>query len=88
VAKHAARRARTQDLDVVDAVAAGEQAVYQRQDLRAGVSGAGSVAEVDQLVGGLLQPEPLGQCCGQQQPCVGDGVLVIEDDIDMVNDDV
>jgi hypothetical protein len=49
---------------------------------------AWSVAKVDQLVGGLLQPEPLGQGGGQQQPRVGDRVLVIEHDIDMVKNDV
>jgi hypothetical protein len=41
---------------------------------------AGTVAEVDQLVDDRLEPEPLGQGGGQQQPGVGDRVVVVERD--------
>ena len=43
---------------------------------------AGTVAEVDQLVDERLEPEPLGQGGGQQQPGVGDRVVVIDRDDD------
>jgi hypothetical protein len=36
------------------------------------VGGAGPLAQVDQLIGGLLEPEPLGQGGGQQEAGVGD----------------
>jgi hypothetical protein len=41
-------------------------------------------AEIDQLVGGPLDPQPLGQGGSQQQPGRGDRVLVIERDLDLV----
>jgi hypothetical protein len=45
---------------------------------------AGPLAQVDQLVGGLLDAEPLGQGGGQQQAGVGDGVGVVEADVELV----
>jgi hypothetical protein len=36
------------------------------------VGGAGPLAQVDQLIGGLLEPEPPGQGGGQQEAGVGD----------------
>jgi hypothetical protein len=39
---------------------------------------------IDQLVGGLLDPQPLGQGGGQQQARVGDGVGVVEGDVELV----
>jgi hypothetical protein len=50
--------------------------------------GTRPVAEVDQLVGGLLDPEPLGQGRGQQRPRVGDRALVIERHPDLVGHNV
>ena len=38
---------------------------------------AGPLAQVDQLVGGLLDAEPLGQGGRQQQADVGDSVGVV-----------
>jgi hypothetical protein len=40
--------------------------------------------QIDQLIGGLLDPQPLGQRRRQQQPGAGDGTLVIEGDTDPV----
>jgi hypothetical protein len=52
--------------------------------LAAGMGRAGPLAQVDQLVGGLLDAEPLGQGGGQQQAGVGDGVGVVEADVELV----
>jgi hypothetical protein len=52
------------------------------------VRGAGTIAEIDQLVGGLLRAEPLGERRWEQEPSAGDRVLVIEHDIDLVQHDV
>jgi len=49
---------------------------------------AGPVAKIDQRVGELLDPEPLGEGCGQQQPGAGDGSLAIERNVDVVENDV
>jgi hypothetical protein len=48
------------------------------------VGGAGPLAQVDQRIGGLLDAEPLGQGGWQQQACVGDGVGVVEADVELV----
>jgi hypothetical protein len=66
VTEYAGGRPRAQYLDIVDAVPASEQAVDHRQDLAARSGGTGPLTEVDQLVGGLLDPEPVGQGGGQQ----------------------
>jgi hypothetical protein len=87
VAEHAGGRPGAQHLDVVDAVATGEQAVHHRQDLAARSGGTGPLAEVDQLVGGLLDPEPVSERGGQQQARIGDHALVIERDMDLVQHD-
>ena len=73
-----------QQLHVIDAVATGDQGVDQGEQLAPGPGRPGSVAEVDELVGGLLDPQPLGQGCRQQQPGAGDGPRVIEGDLDLV----
>jgi hypothetical protein len=44
--------------------------VDQGQQLAAGMGGAGPLAQIDQLVGGLLDAQPLGQRGGQQQPAL------------------
>jgi hypothetical protein len=79
VAEHLGGGAGAQHVGVVDAVAAGQQRVHQGQHLAAGPVVAGPGAKVDQLVDGRFDPQTLGQRCGQQQPSVGDGVVVIED---------
>ena len=88
VAEHAGGRPCPQQLHVVDAVSAHGQRVHQRQQLASGASRAGPLAEIDQLVGGPLNPQPLGKGRGQQQPSAGDCPGVIERDIDLVQDDV
>jgi hypothetical protein len=60
VAEHACGGATAQHVHIVDAVATDEHAVDQGQQLGAGV-GAGRAAQVDQLVGGRLDAEPLSQ---------------------------
>jgi hypothetical protein len=52
--------------------------------LRPGRAAPGPVAEVDELVGGLLDPQPLCQRGGQQQAGMRDGPRIIEGDIDLV----
>ena len=69
-------------VEVVDAVAAAEHAVDHGQQL--GAACAGRAAQADQLVGGRLDAEPLGQGGGQQQPGVGHGMVVIEADLELV----
>jgi hypothetical protein len=84
VPEHAGGRPAAQQLYVVDAVPARDHGVDHGEQLRSWVGRARPVAEIDQLVGGLLDPQPLGERGGQQQPGRGDRVLVIERDIDLV----
>ena len=84
VAEHAAGRPAAQQFHIVDAVAAGDHGMHQGEQLAAGAGRPGPVAQVDQLVGGLLDSQPLRQGRRQQQPGAGDSVLVIEGDIDLV----
>src|SRR4029453_18068660 len=88
VAEHPCGRPCPQQLHVVDAVGAHGQRVHQRQQLASGASRTGPVAETDQLVGGPLNPQPLGKGRGQEQPSAGDRPGVIEGDIDLVQDDM
>ena len=66
MAEDAAGRPAAQQLYVVDAVATGDHGMHQRLQLAAGARRAGAVTEVDELVSGLLDPQPLGQGGGQQ----------------------
>jgi hypothetical protein len=88
VAEDAGGRPAAQQLHVVDAVATSDQGMHQREQLAPGLGRAGAVAEVDELVGGLLDPQPLGQGGGQQQASMGDGPRIVEGDIDLVQHDV
>ena len=83
VAKHRAGRAAAQRVQVVDAVTAGQDAVDDGEDLGARVDGAGP-DQADQLVGGLGDPEPVGQDGGQQQPRAGDRMVIVERDFEVV----
>jgi hypothetical protein len=69
-------------------VATRGQRMDQREQLAARAGRTGPVAQVHQLVGDLLDPEPLGQRRRQQQPGMRDRVLVVERDIDAVKNDV
>ena len=88
VAQHAPGRSRAQQLHIIDAVPARHQRVHQCQQLAPRVGRTRPVAKIDHLVGDLLDPQPLGQRRWQQQPGAGDGMLVVEDDIDLVQQHV
>jgi hypothetical protein len=45
---------------------------------------AGPLTQVDQRIRGLLDAQPLGQRGRQEQPRVGDGVGVVEVDVELV----
>jgi hypothetical protein len=60
----------------------------QREQLAPGTGRPRSVAEVDELVGGPLDLQPLGQGGGQQQASMRDGPRIVEGDIDLVQHDV
>jgi hypothetical protein len=62
--------------------------MHQREQLASGMGRAGAVTEVDQLVGGLLNPQPLGQGGRQQQASMRDGPRIVEGDIDLVQHDM
>jgi hypothetical protein len=42
------------------------------------------LAKINQLIGGLLDAQPLGQGGSQQQARVGHGVGVVEGDVELV----
>jgi hypothetical protein len=84
VAEHAAGGCRAQQLHVIDAVGTCDHGVHQRQQLAARVGRTRPVPKIDQPVGDLLDPQPLGQRRRQQQPGRGDRTLVVEGDVDLV----
>ena len=67
-----------QQVGVVDAVRPGDDRVRQGQHLAARPVGTATVAQVDQGVDDRLDSQALGQRGGQQQPGVGDRVVVVE----------
>ncbi|HEY3035627.1 MAG TPA: SpvB/TcaC N-terminal domain-containing protein [Streptosporangiaceae bacterium] len=84
VAQHAGGLSAAQQVGVVDAVPTRQHRMHQGQQLPAGMGGAGPLAQVDQRIGGLLDAQPLGQRGRQQQTRVGDGVGVVEADVELV----
>jgi hypothetical protein len=56
MAKHRRGGPAAQQLHVVDAVATGDHGMHQGEQLAPGTGRAGALTEVDQLVGGLLDP--------------------------------
>jgi hypothetical protein len=78
VAEHGCGGPGAQHVGVVDAVAAGHQRMHQGQQLAAGPVCTGPLTKVDQLVDHLLDAQAVGQRSWQQQPGVGDRVVVIE----------
>jgi hypothetical protein len=48
------------------------------------MGGTRPITQVDQRIGGLLEPEPLGQRGRQQQAGVGHCVGVVEADVELV----
>ena len=61
VAQHAGGGPAAQQVGVVDAVATGDHGMHHGQQLGARVGRARPVAEVDELVGGLADPQPFRQ---------------------------
>jgi hypothetical protein len=84
MAQHAGGLSAAQQVGVVDAVPTREQRVDQGQQLAAGPVRARPLAQIDQRIGGLLDPQPLGQGGRQQQAGVGDGVGVVEAGVELV----
>jgi hypothetical protein len=58
--------------------------VDQGQQLVPGPVRARPITQIDQLVGGLLDSQPLGQRGSQQQARIGDRVGVVEGDVELV----
>ena len=84
VAEHPCGGTTAQQVGVVDAVGPGNHRVDEGCELAAGVGRAWPLAEADELVGGLLDTKTLAEGGGQQQPGVGDGVGVVEGDVELV----
>ena len=76
--------ASAQPVGVADPLPAGQGRVEQGHRLVAGVGRAGGVAEVEVGVEQLAEQESLSEAGSKQQPSVGDGVVVVEGDGDLV----
>jgi hypothetical protein len=61
-----------------------QQRVDQGQQLAPGPVRASPLAQVDQRIGGPLDPQPLGQGGRQQQARVGDGAGVVKAGAELV----
>jgi hypothetical protein len=83
VAEHPAGGAAAQHVGVVDA-APRQHRMDQGQQRAAGPVRVRPLAQVDQRIGGLLDPQPLGQGGRQRQAGVGDGVGVVEAGVELV----
>jgi hypothetical protein len=88
VAKHRLGGPAAQQLHVVDAVPARDDGMDQGEQLASGLGRTRPIAEVDEPVGDLLDPQPLRQGRGQQQPGAGHRTLVVQGDPDLVRHDV
>jgi hypothetical protein len=84
VAEDLAGGAGTQPVGVTDPLAAGQGRVEQGHRLVTGVGRAGCVGEINVGVEQLTQPESLGQAGGKDQAGVGDRVVVVEGDGDLI----
>jgi hypothetical protein len=87
VPEHAAGATRTQDIAVVDAVRAERHRRHQGHHLRALVTRAGTVAEIDAPVDKRLDPQSRGERRHQHDPRVSDRPLIVERDPDAVQSD-
>ena len=85
MAKHRVGGSAAQQLHVVDALPAGDHGVDDGEQLAPRVGRARLVLHVDELVGGLFDPQPLGQGGGQQQASMRHGPLIIEGDVDLAS---
>ena len=68
MAEDRAGRPGPQRLDVVDAIATGEQRVDQGEQLATGPGRARTITQINELVGELLDPEPLANVAGSSNP--------------------
>jgi hypothetical protein len=84
VAEHLAGGSGPQPVGILDPLPAGQGRVDQRHGLVPGVGGARRAAQVDVLVDQLAEHEPLGQGGGQDETGVGDRVVVVEADRDLI----
>jgi hypothetical protein len=84
VAQHPAGGPGAQPVGVLDPLAAGQRGVDQGHGLVADVGRAGRLAEIDMGGEQLTQPEPLGQAGGKDQAGVGDSMVVVEGDGDLI----
>jgi hypothetical protein len=84
VAQHLAGGASAQPVGVVDPLAPRQGRVDKGHGLVAGVGRAGRLAEVDVGVDQLAEHEPLGQAGGKDQAGIGDGMVVVEGDGELI----
>jgi len=84
MAKHLAGRSGPQPVGIVDPFPAGQGRVDQRHGLVAHVGGPWRPAEVDTLIEQLREHESLSQAGGKDQAGVGDRVVVVEGDGDLI----
>jgi hypothetical protein len=84
VAEHGRGEPGAEHVGVVDAVTADHQRVQQGEHLAARPVGTRTVAKVDQLIDGSLDPQSLSQRGGQQQPGAGDPMAVVESAVELV----
>ena len=84
MAQHLPGRAGAQGVGVTDPLTAGQDRVEQGHGLAAGVGRAGRLAEVEVGVEQLTQPESLGQTGDKDQAGVGDGMVVVEGDGELI----
>ncbi len=84
VAEDLAGGAGAQPIGVTDPLAAGQRRVDQGHGLVADVGRAGRLAEIDMGGEQLTEHQPLGQAGGKDQAGVGDGMVIVEGDGDLI----
>ena len=86
MAQHAGGLPAAQQVGVVDTVPTRQHRVDQGQQLAPGPVRTSPLAQIDHLIGGLLDAQPLGQRGRQQQTGVGDGVSVVKAGVELIQD--
>ena len=84
MAEDLAGGASAQPVGIIDPLAPRQGRVDKGHGLDADVGCAGRLAKVDVGVEQLAEPEPLGQAGGKDQAGIGDGMVVVEGDGDLV----
>ena len=82
--EHRCGRPGAQHLGVIDVRPASEDRVHQRQHLAPRLGSADPTVQTNGVVDQRLQLEPTGERRRQDQPGVGDQVVVVEDDLDAI----